>query len=863
MQQNYLPVFGFFHNFAHHSFNQDKELSNMKRILTIGIALVVIAVNAIAQNKNFCIAKNGKAATIVVDGQDWKGVIRAANDLADDVRKVTGVASPIANSQQPTASSQQPTASSIIVGTIGKNRIIDKLIKQKKLDVKEVKGRWESFVIDVVDDKLVVAGSDKRGTIYGIYEISQRIGVSPWYWWADMPVTHQDEVYWNGGRFVSQEPTVKYRGIFINDEDWGLKPWASKNYEKELGDIGPKTYARVCELLLRLKANMLAPAMHSCTGAFYSHPESKVVCDSFGIVITTSHCEPLLLNNAAKSEWDGKRDGEWNYKTNAKTIWKKWDDRLSEASQYENIYTVAMRGVHDEGLKGNLPMAERVPLIERVISDQRDLLKKHQAYTPRGAGEVPQIFVPYKETMDIYEHGLQVPDDITLVWVDDNYGYMKRVSNPMEQQRSGRSGVYYHLSYLGAPHDYLWLNTTPPVLMYEELKKAYDAGADRYWLLNVGDIKPMELGMQTFFDMAWDINAFDFDKARTHQAEFLTRLFGRHISHFSSFIPQLLDDYYRLAWSRKPEFMGWDYQWDDKAHTGLKPTEFSFQYYDEAQRRLADYQRISDEVERLADGSAAFYELVQFPVQGACQMNRKFLMAQLNQELVAAGRYAEANWAARQMEQAYDSINALNHRYNELLGGKWRGMMALSTSFTPTCQYYQKPEVVYTEGAGETPIDLTPRQTSEEGCYVIPLDKFTDKSDDAQLLSGLGYDGQVMQLGNVAYQFPQVTTDSISLVVYTVPFWPLYKGKSNAISISIDGGSPQVFENLFKEYDRSWKDQVMRNGAVCHLRFAIDRSKSSHTVRFMAKDGGQMLQRVIIDWGGLKPSYIGPSVSVQ
>ena len=435
--------------------------------------------------------------------------------------------------------------------------------------------------------------------------------MSPWYWWADVPVNHQNEVYWDAGRYVSLEPTVKYRGIFINDEDWGLKPWSTNNYEKELGDIGPKTYARVCELLLRLKANILAPAMHSCTGAFYSHPESKVVADSFGIVITTSHCEPLLLNNAAKSEWDSKRDGEWNYKTNPKTIWKKWDDRLSEASQYENIYTVAMRGVHDEGLKGNLPMEERVPLIEKVIGDQRQLLEKHIG---KKATSIPQIFVPYKETMDIYENGLQVPDDITLVWVDDNYGYMKRVANPKEQKRAGRSGVYYHISYLGAPHDYLWINTTPPVLMYEELKKAYDAGADRYWLLNVGDIKPMELGIQTFMDMAWNINAFNIDNVNRHQARFLAKLFGLQ---YENDFQQMLDEYYRLAWSRKPEFMGWEYEWDDKAHTGLKPTDFSFYNYDDAQQRLADYQHISDKAEKLSNGSAAYYELLQFPIQGA------------------------------------------------------------------------------------------------------------------------------------------------------------------------------------------------------------------------------------------------------
>jgi hypothetical protein len=683
------------------------------------------------------------------------------------------------------------------------------------------------------------------------------MGVSPWYWWADVPVHHRKALFVTAD-YESKAPTVKYRGIFINDEDWGLKPWASQNYEKELGDIGPKTYARVCELLLRLKANMLAPAMHSCTGAFYSHPESKAVCDSFGIIVTTSHCEPLLLNNAAKSEWDQERDGDWNYKTNRETIFKKWDDRLKEASQFENIYTTAMRGVHDAGLRGNLPMEERVPLIEQVFKDQRELLTSH--LSPLAAEKIPQIFVPYKETMDIYENGLRVPDDITLVWVDDNYGYMKRVSNPEEQKRSGRAGVYYHLSYLGAPHDYLWLNTTPPVLMYEELKKAYDHGADRYWLLNVGDIKPMELGIHTFMDMAWNINDFDFEKANTHQARLLEKYFG--IPN----IQPLLDNYYRLAWSRKPEFMGWEYQWDDKEHTGLKDTEFSFRYYEEAQRRLKDYLQISDDAEVISrmihsqSMKVAWFELVQFPLQAAYQMNRKFLLAQLNHELLAAGRPAHANWAARQMEVAYDSINALNRRYNELLDGKWRGMMALSTSFTNTAQYYQKPNVNYTDSVGENPVSLRPMRYQTEGCQVIDLATFISKSDDAQLVKGIGYDWQVMLLGKATYELPTVKADSIDVLFYTVPFWPLYKGKSNRVEVSVDGGTPQCFENKFVEYSRTWKDQVMRNGAPCRLRFAIDSEKVQHTVTFEALDPGQMVQRIIIDWGGLKRSYIGPEI---
>lgn len=803
----------------------------MKKLL-----LLLIVVPLCVQGRSFKV----RNATVSYSQEEPKQVLRAINDLRIDIERVTGAGKDGVRNE----------GGQIVVGTYG-SKTIEKLIAKGLLKEQDLMGKWESYVITVTNEpepRLVIAGSDKRGTIYGIYEVSQRIGVTPWYWWADVPVRQNPQATIDCDYYASGEPTVRYRGIFINDEDWGLKPWAASNYERELGDIGPKTYARVCELLLRLKANMLAPAMHSCTGAFYSHPQSKVVCDSFGIIITTSHCEPLLLNNAASTEWDQLRDGDWNYKTNRETILQKWDDRLSAASKYENIYTTAMRGLHDAGLQGNLPLEERVPLITKVIDDQRQLLEKHIG---RQASEIPQIFVPYKETMDIYENGLQVPDDITLVWVDDNYGYMKRVSNPEEQQRKGRAGVYYHLSYLGAPHDYLWLNTTPPVLMYEELKKAYDCGADRYWLLNVGDIKPMELGIQTFMDMAWDIHAFDFDTVNRYQANLLTRLFLCNHK-----VQSLLDTYYRLAWSRKPEFMGWEFEWDDEAHTGLKPTEYSFQNYGEAQHRLADYRHISDEAERLSDGSAAWFEMVQFPMQAAYQMNRKFLMAQLNHELLAQGRRAEANWAAHQSQIAYDSINTLNRRYNSLLDGKWRGMMALAPGW---CALYQKmPDVAFSEGAGMTPVDLLPVDEPLQGCQVLNLTQFASKSDDARLVRGLGYDWLVMQLGSATYGFDAVDVDSVDVFFYTVPFWPLYAGTSNCVSVTVDGSQPQTFENKFKEYDRNWKDQVMRNGAPCRLRFAVDRSKRSHTVTFQALDPGQMLQKVIIDWGGLQPSYLGP-----
>lgn len=788
-------------------------------------------------------------STIVYSREESKQVVRAIGDFQADVHRVT--------SYNPLIAHKKVKDANIIIGTYGKSKLINQLIKQGRLNENDLKNHWESYVISVTDEPvpmLIIAGSDMRGTIYGIYDVSQRIGVSPWYWWADVPVKKRTDVSVDIDYYASGEPSVKYRGIFINDEDWGLQPWAATNYETEVGDIGPKTYARVCELLLRLKANMLAPAMHPCTHAFYTIPQNKVVADEYGIIITTSHCEPLLINNADSNEWNQKRDGDWNYKTNRATIQKKWNDRLSEASCYENIYTVAMRGLHDAGLRGNLSLRERTLLLDTVISNQRSLLEKH---TRKKANTIPQIFVPYKETMDIYENGLKLPDDITLVWVDDNYGYMKRISNPEEQKRSGGSGVYYHLSYLGAPHDYLWLNTTPPALMYNELKKAYDAGANRYWLLNVGDIKPMELGMQTFFDMAWNFSSFNHREANRHQAAFLSATFGIDCQ-------SLLNDYYRLAWSRKPEYMGWEYQWDDRSHSGLKSTEFSFSNYHEAQHRLADYKRISDEAQRISlslplQSRPAFFELLQYPVQASYQMNRKFLMAQLNQELAGKLLPDEANWAAHQSCQAYDSINALNNRYNTMLNGKWRNMMTVPPGYVSL--YHNMPALTIAPYIADVPVDLScPSHESYGRAHVVDLTAFSKKSEGVSILEGLGYDWQSVQLngGTVTYPLPQINADSISVVVHVVPLWPLYPGKGNSVGVSVDGNPMQLLTNKFQEYGRSWKDQVMRNGYSRRFRFPVNRHNKSHQLTLHTIDEGQIVQRVMIDWGGLRESYVEP-----
>ncbi len=771
----------------------------------------------------------------------------------------------------------------VIIGTCD-NKKVKALAAKAGVDLSPVEGAFEKYMIRTVEAPfkgcpaaLFVVGSDPRGAAYGALSISERIGVSPWSWWADVPVSRHDSIYVSAD-YVSAGPSIRYRGIFINDEDWGLTPWAAKNYEPEVGNIGPRTYARVCELLLRLKANMLAPAMHTCSDAFYTHPENKVVADRYGIMITTSHCEPLLFNNASKAEWDGAKDGDWNYKTNRETIYNKLDARVAEAGKYDNIYTMAMRGLHDEGMRGNMSTEEKVEVLHNAIMDQRGILARH---IDKPVETIPQIFVPYKEAQTLYEAGLEVPDDITLVWPDDNYGYIKMLSNPRDRKRSGRAGVYYHVSYLGVPHDYLWISTTAPMLMYEELKKAYDTGADRYWLLNVGDIKPMELSMQLFFAMAWDFGRFSYANVNNYQTDFLCSIFGER---YRADFKRLLDEYYRLAWSRKPEAMGWERIWDDPSYYCLKGTEFSFDNYNDARRRLADYTALSGLADRLwrdmpAELQAAFYEMIGYQAMASDQMNRKFLLAQLSNELAAKGRPAEANWAAAQSVAASDSINALTARYNTMLDGKWNHMMTVPPGIC--CLYQNMPDMTVTPGAGEKPVDLAPIAADDrlEGCAYVPVASFdrivAGENHNVRLLEGIGFDWKALQLGEITqpsvdasradcplrveYKLPAIGADSVKVIVYTVPRFPLYKGAHAAFGISVDGAAPVVSDFIPKEQSKPWKDNVIRNAMITEATFPVDSSEESHRLTLTCGDPGLIVQRILIDWGGLKPTYVGPS----
>ena len=646
----------------------------------------------------FTLASPRQTAAILYDASDAAVVKRAAELFAADVEAVTG-------RRPQVTSATGETGPAVIVGTVGGSALIRRLSEAGKIDTAPLEGAWERYLIQTVANPLpgirkalVIAGSDRRGAAYGLFTLSELIGVSPWYWWADVPVKKHAALHVDAPPTYSQTPSVRYRGIFLNDEDWGLTPWASQTFEPERGNIGPRTYAKVCELLLRLKANYLAPAMHPVSTSFIQIPENKLVADTFAIVMGSTHCEPLLLNTA--SEWDTQTMGPWNYDKNKEGINRVLTQRVRENSPYENVYTLALRGLHDGAMSTTLPMHEKVRMLQQALLDQRQILAEN---IDRPVETVPQAFTPYKEVLEIYSNGLELPDDVTIVWPDDNYGYMKRLSGVREQRRTGRSGVYYHVSYLGVPHSYLWFSTTPPSLMYEELRKAYDTTADRLWLLNCGDLKGSEMQVSLFLDMAWDIGRFTADNVVTYPARWLAGIFGEA---YYDRLEAMTREHLRLAFPRKPEYMGWGYHWNRFDHNceQLTDTDFSFTNYDEAPRRLEAYRKLGARAEALLheigdEARPAFYQLVYYPLRGAELMNRMTLGGQRNRWYARQGR-AATNAVRDEVQRCYDSLQVITRGYNSLLGGKWNHMMSMRQNYDGVSAYFNLPHLATHDAAG-------------------------------------------------------------------------------------------------------------------------------------------------------------------
>ncbi len=782
----------------------------------------------------FPLVQEGKSAKILFDAGDAPVVRIAAEALDKDIALVTGSKPGIWES------GEKLPELAIIIGTMENSRFIKELCKSKKLPAERLAGKWETFLISVVDKPLenvqralVVAGSDPRGTAFGVFEVSKQIGVSPWYWWADVQPEKRQNLFVRSGMIVEGPPSVKYRGIFLNDEDWGLKPWAAANMDADIKDIGPKTYAKIFELLLRLKGNFIWPAMHPCTKAFYYYKDNPQAANQYAIVVGSSHCEPMLRNNV--DEWSnnfqkeyGKSPGPWRYDTNREEIYRYWDDRAVESAGYESVYTIGMRGIHDSGIPGPKDEGEKIKLLDKVIADQREILA---ARLTRPIDEIPQIFCPYKEVLRLYQKGIALPDDVTIVWADDNHGYIRQLSTPGEQRRRGGSGVYYHLSYWGAPSDYLWLSSISPTLISFEMSKAFEYGASRLWVFNVGDLKPAEAEIEFSLDLAWNVAQWPPEKAHLYIKHWAAETFG---PEFAQQIADIKRDYYWLAQTGKPE------------HLDL----ITFTR-EEAQRRLEACQRISKESQELGQKMPdrlkdAYFQLILYPTLCACRMNEKFLYAAMSNSPQPGDTNTPADYA-RKAQFAFSEIQRLTGIYNtEIAGGKWNKMMDWKPRNQPV---FRMPAVAGSAANKEVVKEDSP-------VAVIAAANFTQTGQGSQgklhLIKDLGVSGSSITMLPVtspsisdenAAQAPfaeyevKLPAGQRTVEVICTPTHRIHEGRGLRYAITFGNEAVTIVNVQSAAETPQWEKNVLRGYSI---------GKSSHKVD---KDGIVKIRIALLDPG--------------
>lgn len=678
----------------------------------------------------------------------------------------------------------------------------------------------QGFLMEVTPEgTLSITGHDSHGAAYALMELSRRIGVSPWEWWADATPRVRDSFKLPKGFSTRQAPDVEYRGIFINDEDWGLMPWSSMTMEpgNKRGVVGPQTNARIFELLLRLRANYYWPAMHECTEPFFLTPGNREMADKYGIYIGGSHCEPMASSTAV--EWGRRGVGDYDYVNNSDNVLKFWEDRVKDVAGQEIVYTLGMRGVHDGAMNGTKTVEEQKNVLSRAIADQRSLLAK---YVNKDVEKVPQVFIPYKEVLDVYNAGLEVPEDVTLMWCDDNYGNIRHFPTPEEASRKGGNGVYYHVSYWGRPHDYLWLGTFNPYLMWQQMKLAYDKGIREMWILNVGDIKPAEYQIELFMDMAWNIDAVGQKGVKRHMQDFFAREFGE--KNAKAILP-MMNEYYHLASIRRPEFLGntrcEEYGTDYYNHVRDLPWTDSY-----IQERLKDYASIEENAESIlknipSDRLDTYFQLVKYPVQASAEMNKKMLYGQL-------ARHGKADWAKN--TAAYDSIVSLTKIYNQGIanGGKWRGIM----DFQPRKQPVFAPLKV-----GETCAepDVKEGRKIEARFSKGYLSKH----------EGLGHTGHAIEIGKgkaVTYSLGSLPTDSVTIALNFLPNHPVVAEEGLKVEVSLDGGKPVVFDYATSGRSEEWKENILNGRAVRRVTLPVARNGKGQLKVKPLSEG------VILDW---------------
>jgi hypothetical protein len=943
----------------------------------------------------FPIVQRNSAATIWVDSGDWPGVIRAVHDLQSDIARVTGKTSAIHHD----AGSLAKYA--VIVGTIGRSHIIDDLIRSRKIDAVQIKGKWESFFIQVVSNPLpnvasglVIAGSDRRGTIYGVYDLSEQMGVSPWYWWADVPVRKKNELFAKAGKYQQGEPSVKYRGIFLNDESPDLSGWVAEKFgyvpvstnppiPPNVANYNSKFYARLFELLLRIKANYLWPAMWN--NAFNEDdPENARLADEYGIVMGTSHQEPMLR---AQKEWDRRYQktlGSWNYYKHPDVLKDFWREGIRRNKNFESIITIGLRGANDTPMIPGGTVPQSMALLEEIVAVQRKMMAEE--INP-DVTKVPQLWCLYKEVQEYYKEGLRVPDDVTLLWADDNWGNIRRLPTQAERNRSGGAGVYYHFDYVGGPRNYKWINTNPIPKVWEQMTLAREYGADRIWIVNVGHFKGLEFPIEYFMHLAWNAKRWTNRNINEYTRLWATREFGP--THAQE-IAEIVAGYGKYNGRRKPEL--------------LEPTTYSLTHYLEADRVVADFKRIADKAEELygklpADARDAFYQLALFPARACAQVNELYVAAGKN-ALYAKQARSSANDMADRVEAIFKADAGLMDYFNHTFaGGKWNHFMdQIHIGYTmwqdppknvmPQITRLQLPEsaamgiaiegseLVWTGDSGdpELPvIDIYNKQRryidvfnrgqssfsytakssapwillstnkgtilKEERLWVtidwskapkglaggvVTIAQADGKSVDVKV--GLcnplkaprnGFEGFVEGDGYVAIEAEHFTqkipagkvhwekiedygrtlsamtilpvtaasvtppqnsprleydmflfgSGNVSVLTTVAPTLNFVPGRGLRYAVSFDDQTPKIVEVVSQNFDarngnREWEESVKNACRVIRSSHTLA-TPGYHTLKIWMVDPAVVLEKIVVDLGGVKPSYLGPPESYR
>lgn len=785
---------------------------------------------------HFPLITKGAPCSIVMDTAEDEGVKMAISNLQQDIRQVCN--------NQPALLNNIPAKRCVIIGNYH-SAIIQKLIAAGKIDKEQLINKNEKFLLQViakpadgVDEALVIAGSDKRGTIYGIYELSKQMGVSPWYWWADVPVIQQENVYIKPGIYTDGEPKVEYRGIFINDEWPSFGNWAKAKF----GGINSKVYKHVFELVLRLKGNFVWPAMWG--SAFYDDdPQNGQLANTMGIVMGTSHHEPMAL---AQQDWKRRGKGEWDYNHNAQNLRDFWTYGIERAKNWESVITVGMRGDGDE------PMSEgaNISLLENIVKDQRKIIEK---VTGKKAKETPQVWALYKEVQEYYDKGMRVPDDITLLLCDDNWGNVRKLPNLNEKPRSGGYGMYYHFDYVGAPRNSKWININPIPRIWEQMNLTYEYGVRKLWIVNVGDLKPMEYPITFFLDMAWNPEKFNAQNLQQHTEDFCAQLFGSQYAKEAARILSLYAKYNRRV---TPET--------------LNAKTYSFNY-GEWERVVDEYNALALDAHNLGFLLPATYrdtydQIISYPVQ-ACSNLYNMYYAQAKNHALAAKLDPETNQWADKVESCYLRDSLLSHYYNKVISnGKWNHMMdQIHIGYTswnnPQKQIMPKvirvpeKEKTYTfqeiDGyvameaehftraiaEGETSWSIIPDfGKTLSGVTTIPVTKTPEKMY-------LEYDIEMKKTGKVRVEL---------LLAPTLNF---NDNKGLSYAISFDGEKEQIinFNGHYKGGLGKWQANPIIESRSIHQ---LDK-KGKHTLRIRPLNPGIVIEKIMIHAGGLKTSYLG------